>query len=82
MFNCKCRSSLIKLLVECKGQRKKSKREVMREVIAKSKMYRHEKAKEVEENFEKQIDLDQQFQKLLESSTFLNVLSNPNEVTR
>lgn len=47
----------------------------MREVIAKSKMHRHNKAREAEEVFETQAQLDNQFQELLNRNVFAGCLS-------
>lgn len=82
MMNSECLVVTTMLLIVFKGQRKKSKREVMREVIAKSKLHRHEKAKEFDENCEKKIELDKEFQHLLDKKAFGTVLSNPAEVVR
>ncbi|GMH41342.1 hypothetical protein BSKO_09252 [Bryopsis sp. KO-2023] len=73
------------LLEQLKGElpgranQKKTKREVMREVISKSKFHRFEKSRQREEDMDEQETLDERFEKLLQGSTFDGAFMSPNE---
>ncbi|XP_019443703.1 PREDICTED: nucleolar protein 14 [Lupinus angustifolius] len=65
--------------VEGEGNKHKTKKEVMEEIIAKSKFYKAQKAKDKEENEDLVKKLDENFTEIVESKALLS-LTEPNKM--
>ncbi|KAF1866613.1 hypothetical protein Lal_00017997 [Lupinus albus] len=66
-------------VVEGEGNKHKTKKEVMEEIIAKSKFYKAQKAKDKEENQDLVKKLDENFTEIVESKALLS-LTEPNKM--
>ncbi|KAL6969684.1 hypothetical protein U1Q18_029391 [Sarracenia purpurea var. burkii] len=73
------RTALKSGLIKGEGNRQKTKREVMEEIISKSKFFKAQKAKDKEENEELIGELDRNFTSLVQSEALLS-LTQPNKM--